>query len=131
MRVGRRMSAQAESAEFVSWDRAARGDVRSPWRMTLRRFAKHRLVLVSAVFLILLFIVAALAPVITPYDPNRTDLQLAKFGRPAHPSLAHPLGSDQLGRDWLSRLIIGSRVSLIAGFLATGFAIVVGTLLGA
>ena len=125
------MSAQAQTADTISWDRATRGSVRSPWRMTVRRFARHRLALVSAFFLLILFLVAALAPLLAPYDPNKTNLQLAKFGRPASPSLSHPMGSDQLGRDWLSRLTIGSRVSLIAGFLATGFAIIVGTLLGA
>ncbi|HET7035375.1 MAG TPA: ABC transporter permease [Thermomicrobiaceae bacterium] len=125
------MSVQAQRADSITWDRATRGAVRSPWRMTARRFTHHRLALVSAIFLLLLLTVAVLAPLLAPYNPNQTNLQLAKFGQPAHPSLAHPMGSDQLGRDWLSRLIIGSRVTLIAGFLATGFAILVGTLLGA
>lgn len=103
----------------------------SPWRLTWRRFRRHRLAVVSAVFLLLLFLMALAAPWIAPYDPNAIDLQLAQFGRPASPSLAHPMGSDQVGRDLLSRVIHGSRVSLAVGFLATGFAIVVGTVLGA
>lgn len=103
----------------------------SPWRLTWRRFLRHRLAVVSAVFLLALFATALLAPWIAPYDPNAIDLQLAQFGRPASPSLAHPMGSDQVGRDLLSRVIHGSRVSLAVGFLATGFAIMVGTVLGA
>ncbi len=103
----------------------------SPWRLTWRRFLRHRLAVVSAVFLLALFATALLAPWIAPYDPNAIDLQLAQFGRPASPSLAHPMGSDQVGRDLLSRLIYGSRVSLAVGFLATGISIAVGAALGA
>jgi ABC-type dipeptide/oligopeptide/nickel transport system permease subunit len=104
---------------------------RSPARVTLRRFRRHKLAVVSAVFLLVLFFVAIFAPVIAPHDPNRQDLQLAQFGVPASPQWSHPLGSDQLGRDVLSRLIYGSRVSLLVGFAATGVAIVIGTCLGA
>ncbi|HUG17270.1 MAG TPA: ABC transporter permease [Thermomicrobiales bacterium] len=104
--------------------------VRGQWSLFWRRFRRHRLAVVSSVFLAFIFIVAALAPVIAPYDPNKTDLQLARFGQPASPSLAHPMGSDQVGRDLLSRVIYGARVSLVVGFLATGVAITVGTVLG-
>lgn len=101
------------------------------WSLFWRRFRRHKLALGSAAFLLVLFIVAAGAPIFAPYDPNKTDLQLARFGRPAPPSLAHPMGSDNLGRDQLSRIIFGARVSLVVGFLATGVAILVGTLFGA
>ncbi|TVR70529.1 MAG: ABC transporter permease [Sphaerobacteraceae bacterium] len=104
---------------------------RSPAAVTLRRFRKHKLAVISAVFLILLFLVAIFAPIVAPHDPNQQDLQLAQFGQPASPQLNHPMGSDQLGRDTLSRLIHGSRVSLLVGFIATGVAIVIGTILGA
>lgn len=62
---------------------------------------------------------------------GRTRPELARFGEPAAPSLAHPFGSDNLGRDYLSRTIYGARVSLVIGFLATGIAIAAGTCLGA
>jgi ABC-type dipeptide/oligopeptide/nickel transport system permease subunit len=104
---------------------------RSPAGVTLRRFRRHRLAVVSAIFLTIVFIVAIFAPLIAPHDPNQQDLQLAQFGRPAEPQAGHWLGSDQLGRDILSRLIHGSRVSLLVGFVATGVAIVIGTCLGA
>jgi peptide/nickel transport system permease protein len=104
---------------------------RSPAAVTWRRFRRHKLAVVSAGFLLIVFAVAILAPVVAPRDPNRTDLQLARFGEPASPRLTHPMGSDQLGRDLLSRLIYGSRVSLLVGFVATGIAIVIGTMLGA
>jgi peptide/nickel transport system permease protein len=104
---------------------------RSPAGVTLRRFRRHKLAVVSAIFLLVLFVVSILAPVVAPHNPNQQDLQLAQFGVPASPQWSHPLGSDQLGRDVLSRLIHGSRVSLLVGFVATGVAILIGTCLGA
>jgi ABC-type dipeptide/oligopeptide/nickel transport system permease subunit len=104
---------------------------RSPASVTLRRFRRHKLAMISAVFLITLFLISIFAPIVAPHDPNQQDLQLAQFGRPASPQLSHPMGSDQLGRDTLSRLIHGSRVSLLVGFVATGVAIGIGTVLGA
>src|SRR2546421_650725 len=71
------------------------------------------------------------APLVAPYNPNKTNLKLAKFGRPAAPTVTHPMGSDNVGRDMLSRIIYGGRVSLVVGFIATGVAILVGTVLGA
>jgi peptide/nickel transport system permease protein len=105
--------------------------VRGQWAMFWRRFRRHKLALGSAVILAIIFVAAAAAPIVAPYDPNKTDLQLARFGEPAPPSLAHPMGSDNVGRDQLSRIIYGARVSLVVGFLATGVAIIVGTVFGA
>ncbi len=78
-----------------------------------------------------MFATAIFAPVVAPYDPNFQDRELARFGEPAAPSLAHPFSSDNLGRDYLSRVVYGSRVSLTVGFLSTGLAILVGAALGA
>jgi peptide/nickel transport system permease protein len=105
--------------------------VHGQWSVFWRRFRRHRLAVVSSTILAVIFVTAALAPLVAPYNPDKTDLQLARFGRPAAPSLAHPMGSDQVGRDMLSRIIYGARVSLVVGFLATGVAILIGTLLGA
>jgi peptide/nickel transport system permease protein len=103
---------------------------RSPAAVTWRRFRRHKLAVVSSIFLLFVFVVAIFAPLTAPRDPNRTDLQLARFGQPASPSLSYPMGSDQLGRDQFSRLIYGARVSLLVGFAATGVAIAIGTVLG-
>lgn len=101
------------------------------WSLTWRRFRRHRLAVVSLGLLTVMFSVALLAPWVAPYDPDVQDRELARFGEPAAPSLAHPFGSDNLGRDYLSRTIYGARVSLVIGFLATGIAIAAGTCLGA
>lgn len=126
------MSASAETAftgaeELQLAEAPARGQFEIFWR----RFRRHKLAMVSAAYLILLIAIALAAPLVAPYDPYQTDLQLARFGKPASPSLSHPFGSDQLGRDLLSRVIYGARVSLLVGFAATGIAILAGSLVGA
>jgi peptide/nickel transport system permease protein len=123
------MSADAASISLRA--QVADEPVRGQWTLFWYRFRRHRLAVVSAIVLSIIIVVAVAAPILAPYDPDKTDLQLARFGEPAAPSLAHPMGSDQLGRDQLSRIIYGARVSLVVGFIATGVAILAGTLLGA
>ena len=125
------MSAEAGVPRLGLQAQVADDPVRGQWSLFWRRFRKHRLAVVSVVVLCIIFVGAAAAPIVAPYDPNRNDLQLARFGEPAAPSVSHPMGSDQLGRDILSRVIYGARVSLVVGFLATGVSIVFGTLVGA
>lgn len=118
--------AQAPDGELAVSERH-----RGQWALTWRRFRRHKLAVVGLVILAILFVVAIAAPLVAPYDPNFQDRALARFGNPAGPSLSHPFGSDNLGRDYLSRTIYGARVSLMVGFLSTGLAIAVGAVLGA
>jgi len=74
-----------------------------------------------------LFAVALLARWLAPYDPDFIDLKQVLMP----PSLAHLLGTDTLGRDVLSRIIFGARVSLLVGFVAVGIATLIGVLVGA
>jgi peptide/nickel transport system permease protein len=92
-----------------------------------QRFTKNELALAGAIIVVCLFVVSLLAPWISPYDP--TEIHLDNIL--ASPSAKHWLGTDQLGRDVMSRMIWGSRISLKVGFVSTGIAILVGTLLGA
>lgn len=73
------------------------------------------------------FTVAICAPVIAPYDPSKIDIKNILIG----PSSQHLFGTDELGRDVLSRMIWGARVSLEVGFIAIGIATIIGILLGA
>jgi peptide/nickel transport system permease protein len=91
------------------------------------RFLKNRIAVAGSVVVILLFAASLLAPWIAPYDPSDIDLKQVL----APPSPGHPLGTDQLGRDVLSRMIWGARISLKVGFVATGIAMLIGTILGA
>jgi peptide/nickel transport system permease protein len=91
-----------------------------------RRFRRHKLALVAAVLLLLLTGSAVLAPWVAPYDPNHGDF--AAFS--AAPTSAHPMGTDFGGRDILSRVLYGGRISLLIGFSSMITAIIFGTLLG-
>lgn len=91
-----------------------------------RRFVRHRTALVSFVYLCTLLAVAALAPSIAPHDPLKQDLGHIL----SPPSLKHLLGTDDLGRDVLSRLVHGARLSLAASLMAVAIAAVVGVPVG-
>ncbi|MFZ4661130.1 MAG: oligopeptide ABC transporter permease [Caldilineaceae bacterium] len=96
------------------------------WRVW-RRFLRHRMAVVSALFLVLMILVTfPLAPLVTPSDPDRIDLKA--IGKA--PSLAHPLGTDLTGRDLWSRLVYGGRVSLSVGVVAVSIYVTLGVLLG-
>jgi peptide/nickel transport system permease protein len=93
-----------------------------------RRFRQHRLALVATVLLVLLASSAILAPLIAPHDPDYVDYT-AFNGAP--PTSAHIMGMDFSGRDVLSRVLFGGRISLLIGFSSMFTAIVLGTFLGA
>jgi peptide/nickel transport system permease protein len=96
-------------------------------RDSWHRFFANKMALAGGVVVVLLFIISLLAPWISPYDPGEINLQMVL----SPPSSNHLFGTDQLGRDVLSRMIWGSRISLKVGFVATGIAIVIGIILGA
>lgn len=92
----------------------------------VRRFSRNRLAMVGLVIIAIFLIMAIFAPWLAPYDPIAQDL-------PAQlqpPSAAHWLGTDDFGRDILSRIIVGSRVSLLVGVLATCIGATCGTCIG-
>lgn len=87
---------------------------------------KNKLAVVGGLLVLLVFIFSIFASWIAPYDPSAIDIKNILVG----PSLAHPLGTDDLGRDVLSRMLWGGRVSLKVGFVAVGLATVIGIILG-
>ncbi len=115
-----------ETIDDLSVDEVAARPPRSPFKVAMRRFMKHRLALISLIFLVLLGLVAVLAPLVAPADPNAVDLRSLR----APPSPGHILGTDSAGRDVLSRLIFGARVSLTVGVAAAVSAAGIGTILG-
>src|SRR5437762_12569096 len=92
-----------------------------------KALSRNRLALVGGVVVRFLAALAILTPVLAPWDPNRPDVK--KILDP--PSRTHLLGTDQLGRDVLSRMLYGSRVSLAVGFVSVGIAAAIGIVLGA
>jgi len=101
----------------------------SPLRRQLRRFLRHRLAVVSLGVLVFLTVASFSAPLVERLlgvDANAADL----FSRLAPPSAQHPLGTDELGRDLLTRLLYGGQVSLTVALAAAAFAAVIGTAIG-
>jgi peptide/nickel transport system permease protein len=107
---------------------AAPADVRTRSRRQdfVRTFFSNRLAVFGLAVLGIFVLLAIFAPLIAPYDPLAQDLE-DKF---AGPSLQHPFGQDELGRDILSRVIYGARISLTAGLAAVAIATVAGTIIG-
>ena len=99
---------------------------RSIWQTAVRRFIRNRMAIASTVFLLVMYLAAALAPAIAPYNPNDGDI-LNINSRPSH---AHLLGTDESGRDVLSRLIYGSRASMTVGLVAVLISVTIGSLVG-
>ena len=95
---------------------------RPAWWLYLLRDMKA---FVGAVILLILVVCALFAPLIAPYDPNAMDYMMMEG-----PSWAHPLGTDDLGRDLLSRLIYGTQVSLFVGVSTVAISLVVGVAMG-
>lgn len=108
---------------------------RSPWQLAWMRLRRDRVAMASAVFIVLLVAVALAAPLLAqligwgPADQDR-DLGLSDAGLPLGPSARHLLGTDNLGRDVLVRVIYGTRISLLVGVAATGLSIVMGVVVG-
>lgn len=93
----------------------------------LRRITNHNLALVGLLILVPMFICAVAAPIISPHDPVEPDLKNILDS----PSWSHPFGTDTLGRDVFSRVIYGSRISLLVGFVSVGIATLIGIMVGA
>jgi peptide/nickel transport system permease protein len=104
----------------------------SPGQIIRRRMRRHRGLVIGGAAVLLTFLMAVLAPVLAPHDPYEQDL-----GQRLIPPVwydkgtwVHPLGTDNLGRDYLSRVVYGSRISLLIGFSIMAIAMTIGTTLG-
>jgi peptide/nickel transport system permease protein len=107
--------------------RAEKGD--SQWRIASRHFKKSKIALAGLAILLLLYLIALLAPLLAPYDPiAQRDIVATSYLKP---SAQHWLGTDRFGRDILSRILYGARISLSIGFIATLISVTLGTVLGA
>jgi peptide/nickel transport system permease protein len=104
----------------------------SPGQIMRWRMFRHKGLIFGGCVLILVFLMALLAPALAPHDPYHQDL-VQRMKPPiwdAHGTWGHPLGTDNLGRDYLSRVIYGCRVSLLIGFACVLIAAVIGAGLG-
>lgn len=95
-------------------------------QMMWRAFRRHKPAMIGLTIVVLLGLAAILAPVISPYDPEKSELARKLEA----PSADHWMGTDELGRDLLTRILYGGRVSLSIGIMAMTFAVLVGAIIG-
>ena len=104
----------------------ARAVPRRPRNRALAAFLRNRAAVVGALVVLVFVAVAVLAPLLAPFDPLKTNFLLIRKA----PSAAHWLGTDDLGRDILSRLLYGARASLLAGCISVAIALAIGVPVG-
>lgn len=99
------------------------------WSAGWTRFRRNRLGLAGAVIVLLLYVVAVFAPLLTPHDPiEHGDIPRMRY---MPPSVEHPFGTDKFGRDIYTRVLFGSRISLSISFLAVSISVLLGSIVGA
>ena len=121
----KRVDSSEQQGSMITEDRAPR--VPSHFReSTLGRLSaellRNRLALAGMVVLVIMVLMAVFAPLLTPYDPQALDMP----NRFASPTFRHPFGTDEFGRDILSRIIAASRISVLGSLAAVTLAVVVG-----
>jgi ABC-type dipeptide/oligopeptide/nickel transport system permease subunit len=135
------MASVSKTSEIVTLTKAQDYRSNSLWRLTLRRLFRQRSAVIGLAILVFLILVAAFAPVIATYNPEKVLIGVEPVKKREGPCIhllgcprdkpQHLMGIDGNVRDQFSRVIYGTRVSLFIGFTTVTFAIIVGTLLGA
>ena len=120
------VSAAASDTELVAG--IAEPEARSQWQLFRRRFVRHKMAVLALFVIVALYVIVIFAGTFAPFNPNPTPLRLqdANIGPSAH----HWFGTDELGRDQLSRIIYAGRVSLAVGFFVALISTIVGTAVG-
>ena len=117
--IDRSIAAPATPIQVARWRESRLG-------ATWLRLRRSKPVVAAGCFLVLMVVAAAAAPLVAPYDP----LAMQPAVRFQGPSLAHVFGTDEYGRDVLSRLIYGARISLEVGVISVGISLIIGAILG-
>jgi glutathione transport system permease protein len=115
------------ASTMAAADGRSSAPIRTPMREFWRKFRKQKLAMLAGVFVLLLVLVAIFAPWIVPFDPEGF-FDYDALNQP--PSWTHWMGVDSLGRDIYSRVVMGARISLAAGFVSVALGALVGTVLG-
>ncbi|ETP69489.1 peptide ABC transporter permease [Planococcus glaciei] len=103
----------------------------SPWQIARKKFLRNKLAMASTIFIIIVTVISLLAPFLAPYLSPNPDITKVNIGSMnIQPNGEHILGTDKSGRDVLTRLFYGGRVSLLVGFSATLMVITLGTVVG-
>lgn len=118
------MEAKIESKDNAGI--ARQENIMSPWKLVRKRLRRNKLAMFGLYMLIFLIVASALGPMIIAYDMEGIDLSNID----APPSLRHPLGTDEVGRDILVRLLYAGRISLMVGVIAVLVEVIIGSILG-
>jgi peptide/nickel transport system permease protein len=119
-------SASTSAAAAAAGSLALR-PARTQGQIIWAKFRRHKAALVSAAVMVIMAVLCFGAPIFAPYEFDAIDLRNAR----QPPSLAHPMGTDDLGRDAFTRVLYGGRISLTVGIFAAAFSTVIGALIGA
>ena len=119
----------ALSARRLARKKLAQEPSQGQWVIVWRQFKKNQLAVYGSITIFLLYLVAILAPLLSPYDPTAQGNRVLE--RLLDPSTEHLLGTDRFARDVFSRIVHGSRISLLVGFLAVGISVTIGSVYGA
>ena len=114
-------------ASGVTYEAGAAIRQASLWRDAWRRFTHNKAAVISMVLFVILLLYVVIVPFVSPYDPNAVNFNIAYLS----PSLHHPFGTDEFGRDLFVRTALGGRISIGIGFAATFAILIVGVLYGA
>jgi peptide/nickel transport system permease protein len=124
---------EADALTPSVWDTGGKGR-KGPLQLYARALVRDKVTLIAIIFLVVLIIAAVFAPLVAPYAPEAQSLMLRNqppmTEDPGGGAIPHLLGTDQLGRDLLSRLLFGARISLAVGFAGAIFSGAVGIFLG-
>lgn len=118
----RRRDLQLQDLGFTAEDLTSR----TLWQDAWKRLKKNKLAIASLVVIGLITLVAVFAPLLAPYDPYATDI----YNKLSGPSPEHIMGTDSIGRDVFSRIIYGTRISLLVGVICEAIAVPIGVVLG-
>lgn len=116
----------ATNVTYLADQEAAERDEETMLQLVWRQFRKHKMAILGMTVLLLLIVGVVVGPMVTPYDIERSSLR----ERYQPPSLVHPFGTDDLGRDMLTRILAGGRISLNIGFMSMVVALAIGVTVG-
>ena len=105
----------------------------SQWKIVWKRFRKHRLAVAGSITIIVIALACFAAPLVAPFDPINDIIKNPSTGqilRNAPPSLTHPMGTDNIGRDVFSRLLFAGQISLLVAFVVVAASLLIGVLVG-
>ncbi len=120
------MVSKSEAKEAKKVKTSSHEEIEGPWQMMWKRFRKNKIAMSGLIIFVILLLFVVAGPILSPFDPNYMDYANVNHG----PTIDHLLGTDELGRDYLTRLMVGGRISLMVGLFAVVISIVLGCAVG-